>query len=478
MNEEELFRKEKEILEGRSQDENPAKTIRDIAKYRCNKIGDNSTSPTEFYQVLEDAWRIKTQQQHNNSLEIKDREKSLEECKGDIETNQNNVRDTTDEIEKTKEKIKKEINDRYEKIKTDTENNTNKKIKSYELEIENRNKRIDTLKKQRESELATKPRKLTFRLKLEILLAFLLLCYLWIFYSAATYSAFFKDADSLGTNIVNIFLDPTAISEAYSKGIIHGLFITLFPFIFVALGYMTFSADDAISEAKTIFGKFGKYIQKAFILIGALFYDILIAYIIANNVYTQTIGLGRTEEFNWEICIRDPHFWLIIGAGYIVYLIFGYVCGLASQRWADLNPQENNVRNIERQIKEANAEIEKFNKEIEKSKIEENNHKFDSEQNRCEELQSLSSKPEVTALEENIKRYEKAIERLQEEKTKLEQEISNLKNDNSMTRQDAYIYKAYNDGWIDKLVELKANNIARECQKVYLLFKQKHPIKN
>ena len=40
MNEEELFRKEKEILEGRSQDENPAKTIRDIAKYRCNKIGD------------------------------------------------------------------------------------------------------------------------------------------------------------------------------------------------------------------------------------------------------------------------------------------------------------------------------------------------------------------------------------------------------------------------------------------------------
>ena len=163
---------------------------------------------------------------------------------------------------------------------------------------------------------------------IETVLVVIMSLYLCFFYATATYSAFFKDVETLGTKITSTFLEPTAISAAWKQGLGIGLFVTLFPFIFVSLGYFIFHNN-----------KNNKYlaIGKAISILSIVFiYDVLIAYIITENIFKQHISFDGNTIFNWNICLKEQHFWLIIGAGFIVYLIFGFICNSASKKWAIL----------------------------------------------------------------------------------------------------------------------------------------------
>ena len=467
----ELFKTEMHILRSETVDVEALLSLRRVSEYKCKQTGNQSNSSVVFGEMLENAKRIRSARQEQSINMLKNMEEELKNCKDSIDVNEKNIKDTKDEVSALKERQIKEIKGRYDVLKKETESRGSENIKNKEDEIKDKYKAIETLKKQREIELATKPRKSNFGLFIEILFAILLLCYLWIFYSTATYSAFFKDEADIGVNIANHLFSIAAIMKAWSKGWSVGLFITLFPLIFVILGYITFSADDAINETKTVFKKFAKYCKKFALLTFVLTYNILIAYIITGDIYRQAGGLDTMESFNFGICLKDPHFWLITGAGYIVYIVFGYICAMASKRWAEFPPQENNVRNIERQIKEANADIERLNKDIEADKKVQFDTLVQLTYHYDEDLISARENPEVIELEGKIEILKNYTEMLIEKKKYLEERITRIRYLNiTMSAHEVGIYKSYLDGWISALTEMQSLDLVQKCHNTYTEF--------
>lgn len=463
-------------------DANLITSIENNARNRCKIIGQNQNCPIEFGQLLENMWRVLDQKRINNSDELKEKQQERKNCESQI----SETRDLIDK--KNSEKIQL-INNKQAAIQEKYENKIKEKETFYDNQIKDKTNKIEANKQEIEKirenirkEYDSIPfiPKTNIRLIMEILLGFLLLCYLWIFYSTATYSAFFKDADSLSSNIVSVFLDPTAMSSAWAQGWGVGLFITLFPFIFVALGYITFTKENSVDNSDTeqnrgFFTNITKRMQVIGILCGAFVYDVLIAYIIAENVYKQTIELGREQQFNLHICLRDPHFWLIIGGGFIVYLIFGWICNIASERWGNLNPQENNINKYEQQIKLYEAQ----NKQLYDDKMVDESNKFEDVRKLKSDCSDESKNVEeedsqVGALKNRIKDYLGNIDTYNKKLEQLDIEINMIKQDNTIAVNDRPLLMACRDGWISHLANIGNQDLVTQCLKIYDEFISRH----
>lgn len=138
--------------------------------------------------------------------------------------------------------------------------------------------------------------------------------YLLVFYISASYSAFFKEFanDSLTAAI----FDGEALNNSFKISWLEGLLVVTIPFVFMGLGYVIHMMQK------------GKGIKNTFRIV-ALFtttflFDGLLAYQIEKKIY----DFNKTTDslpYNLKVALGEAEFWMIIFAGFVVYIIWGLV---------------------------------------------------------------------------------------------------------------------------------------------------------
>lgn len=138
--------------------------------------------------------------------------------------------------------------------------------------------------------------------------------YLLVFYISASYSAFFKEFsdDSLTAAI----FDADSLTNSFKASWLEGVLVITIPFVFMGLGYIIHMVQK------------GKGIKNTFRMI-ALFtttflFDGLLAYIIEKKIYDFN-KTPDTPAYNLRIALEQAEFWMIIFAGFVVYIIWGLV---------------------------------------------------------------------------------------------------------------------------------------------------------
>jgi hypothetical protein len=154
--------------------------------------------------------------------------------------------------------------------------------------------------------------KLKFYIGLAILIPITI--YLLVFYISASYSVFFKEFEN--DILTAAIFDPQALTKAYAESWLEVILIITIPFVFLGLGYiihMMQKYNDKGSKKKI-----------AFLYVITFLFDGLLAYFIEKKIYDFNETL-TSPEFNFSIAITKPGFWVIIFAGFVVYIIWGMV---------------------------------------------------------------------------------------------------------------------------------------------------------
>jgi hypothetical protein len=212
-----------------------------------------------------------------------------------------------------------------EKIRKQSElKNTEAAISIFEEKKQQTIKKINTIKHEVEDVNhnpqkygvdSTKRPKAQFYIGLFLLVPITL--YLFVFYISASYSAFFKSFsdDSLTAAI----FDAQAFNNALEAGWLEGVLVFTIPSVFLGLGFIIHMVQK------------GKGIKNVFRMI-ALFivtflFDGLLAYQIEKKIY----DFNKTPDslpYNLKIALGEAEFWMIIFAGFVVYIIWGLVFDL------------------------------------------------------------------------------------------------------------------------------------------------------
>lgn len=242
--------------------------------------------------------------------------------------------------------------------------NVEQKIKSLGLDISHNNGQIEALQarkselKEQKVEIQRDPSvvgavasdtKVGYYISMVILL--FLTAYLFIFYSSASFSAFFKEFTPEDGKITQAMFDARALSSAWHHGTTELLFILLIPFIFLGLGYLI----HKFQESKTVTG----YIKVGLLVVITFIFDVLLAYDITKKIYTVEAqnSFSDTPEYSLSMALSDVNFWIIIFAGFIVYLIWGFVFDFFMQGHAELDKTNMHLKAIDMQISGVDSEI-------------------------------------------------------------------------------------------------------------------------
>ena len=102
-----------------------------------------------------------------------------------------------------------------------------------------------------------------------VIIAFLTV-YLFVFYSSASFSAFFKNFASNDTDVAQAIFDAQAIVKAWADGFTELLFILVIPTVFLGLGFLI----HKFSEEKGM----GKYVKISSLIVVTFIFDFIIAY--------------------------------------------------------------------------------------------------------------------------------------------------------------------------------------------------------
>lgn len=138
--------------------------------------------------------------------------------------------------------------------------------------------------------------------------------YLFVFYISATYSAFFKDFsdDSLSAAI----FDAQALNKALQAGWLEGVLVVTIPSVFLGLGYVI----HMVQKEKGI----KNFFRLVALFVVTFLFDGLLAYQIEKKIYEFNKTLD-SSPYNLKIALGEAEFWMIIFAGFVVYIIWGLV---------------------------------------------------------------------------------------------------------------------------------------------------------
>lgn len=200
------------------------------------------------------------------------------------------------------------------------------------------------------------PAKVNFWIGL-VIVAFITL-YLFIFYSSAAYSAFFKDFSVNNTALTESIFDSKALGNAFSEGVTTGFFILLLPFLFMGLGFIIYQ-----------FGKengAGKYIKTGALYAITFIFDTLLSYLISKKIYdiwaSQEIEVQPLYSLGMAFTSAD--FWIIIFCGFIAYVIWGLVFAFTMKNHEDMknstsaiNEEEEKLAIAEKELTEAQMKL-------------------------------------------------------------------------------------------------------------------------
>lgn len=151
----------------------------------------------------------------------------------------------------------------------------------------------------------------------------LILCclsiYLVVFYSSASYSAFFRTFAGGEIGVANAIFDAQAFEKAFRDGIAEFILITMMPFVFLGLGFLI----HKFQEHKG----FGKYLKVAALIAVTFVFDAILAFEITHKIadLQAQMAFQTPPPYGLAEAAQNIQFWLIIFAGFVVYLIWGFV---------------------------------------------------------------------------------------------------------------------------------------------------------
>lgn len=225
---------------------------------------------------------------------------------------------------------------------------SNEKIERLKSKIHDVDEKIGEVKLE-------KKEKISIYIGVFILVA--LTIYLFLFYSSAVYSAIFRVIEP-GTAIFTTIFFPKALSVSFKEDIFEGLLVTFSPFIFIGLGFLIHKFSEK--------GKMSDYFKMTIILIVTFIFDGIIAYEITEKIYSANniIKAVPGPDYNIALAITEINFWLILFAGFVVYIVWGLIISFVLN---ELNPHReisNRIEKLRNQKMEYNDEILLLNNDI------------------------------------------------------------------------------------------------------------------
>jgi len=210
-----------------------------------------------------------------------------------------------------------------------------------------------------------------------LMIILFLTVYLFVFYSSAAYSAFFKDFTPDDTKITQAIFDAQAVGKAWADGFTEFIFIMAIPAVFLGLGFLI----HKFSEEKG----FSKYLKISALVVVTFIFDFIIAYAIVKEIYNIRIGglFYEMPPMTIERAFQEINFWIIIFAGFVVYIIWGLVFTFIMSEYEKLNKgryaikireqnladYESNCESIRGRLSISQREKNDIQGEIDKSKI-------------------------------------------------------------------------------------------------------------
>jgi hypothetical protein len=261
-----------------------------------------------------------------------------------------------DILEADEEDCKKKIQDEQEKL-----DHEESKIKTLIEEINDWKLRPQEMLKGLGKDAYDK---LTFGIGGIILI--LLTVYLFVFYSSAAYSAFFKNFTADDANIVNAIFDAQALLKAYSESITTLIFILFITGVFLGLGFLI-----NVYEKQKGFGKFFKLLA---IIVVTFIFDFIIAYEIVHKIYDIKVAgsFQILPVMTIGMAFQEINFWLIIFAGFVVYIIWGLVYNAFAKEYEKFDAVKYNIKIREGKIEEYKDECKVIKKKMQELETQKN----------------------------------------------------------------------------------------------------------
>ncbi len=249
-------------------------------------------------------------------------------------------------------------------------------IPNEKLKIEEINKEISDIKENPETHIGKEVGKAGYIIGIIIIV--FLTAYLFVFYSSASFSAFFKTFNLNEIGVANSIFDAQAISKALQDGITELLLITTIPFVFLALGYLIHKFQEGTSWVKH---------PKIFLLMLVTFvFDGILAFEITNKIQKiQALNnFQEASDLTIKDAFNDVNFWLIIFAGFVVYVIWGFVFSFVMEGHSSINLINKKIQKKQEEKKVVEDSIKVFNEEVNKL-----NYLIGENNTHCEKLQTI-----------------------------------------------------------------------------------------
>lgn len=193
-----------------------------------------------------------------------------------------------------------------------------------------------------------------------LVITLLLALYLFIFYSSASFSAFFGNEDI--TQAGAAILDSHCFAKAINNGIGQLLFILLMPVIFLGLGFLIHQFGE--SEKGVV-----KYVKIGMLYFVTFIFDALLAFEISETVYNNTVL--SPIAYTVSMAFNSPSFWIVIFSGFVAYVIWGLVFDFTLQHLDNMNEHtreisvlEDKISNAKKKKTEIDSECSTIQKEI------------------------------------------------------------------------------------------------------------------
>ena len=306
-------------------------------------------------------------------------------------------------------------------------------------------KKLSAIKRNPESVTQDKMSTPNFYVGLCILIG--LTVYLFTFYTSASYSAFFKIFKPEEIELASSLFDGQALPQSWERGWMALVFIVFIPVIFLALGFVA----HALEEGK------GKHAWK---IVGGLFltaflFDALLAYEITEKIYEIKSASSfevKQAPYSVGMALQSANFWIIIFAGFVVYIIWGLLFGFTMNNYSKMNALNHAIRELKAEISRYNIKIADLEaqSEAQVKKLEKEITNLEAEST----AQIKKLEKEIANLEAvstaHIKKLEKEIASLEAERNaqveKLEKEIANLDGEISKHEEHCLKIKRQIDG--------------------------------
>lgn len=184
--------------------------------------------------------------------------------------------------------------------------------------------------------------------------------YLLVFYISASYSAFFKEFadDSLTAAI----FDADALNNSFKASWLEGVLVVTIPFVFMGLGYVI----HMVQKTKG----YKNIIRMMALFITTFLFDALLAYQIEKKIY-EFNKTTESSPYNLNIALGEAEFWMIIFAGFVVYIIWGLVFDFVMKEFENIDKirafirgKKENLLNLEKLKTDYINKINDFKEQI------------------------------------------------------------------------------------------------------------------